>query len=376
MKQKIKDPLPLQFSKAWDFLLDQKHYVDSLNTRNNTFSEDNPSHSDHTLDPDDRNLIPQFSKQVKDNKLSKAQAQHLSDIIFRRLDQDQKGYLIPTDFAPFTDPNNFHLFDSLNTGVLKKPELFRIIKSLYFDRKRLYDTLFDRENMSKILTTVITVIWLFIMFLIVLWIFGIDLQQAVLPFGTVFLGWSFIFGNSLRRTWEGFLEVFVVRPFDVGDKILVKDYGIVRVTSIGLLATECHGTDGKCYIIPNEFFFNGIVISLKRSRDYCVNVSVKVLEDLKEDKIREVKAGLRKWFEEDREKNGTPWKCENEDWLVGVSSDETKKMIVNIWIDLEGINWESSKKYLPPQSRLCMKLHEIIEEVCSGVSLLKSGSTK
>ena len=47
------------------------------------------------------------------------------------------------------------------------------------------------------------------------------------------LGFSFIFGNSIRTVFESCLTLFVVHPFDVGDTIFIEGgYHVVEEASL------------------------------------------------------------------------------------------------------------------------------------------------
>lgn len=40
-------------------------------------------------------------------------------------------------------------------------------------------------------------------------------------FSSIVLAFAFVFGNSVRTVYESIIYLFVVHPFDVGDKIIV-----------------------------------------------------------------------------------------------------------------------------------------------------------
>ena len=56
-----------------------------------------------------------------------------------------------------------------------------------------------------------------------------DVTRTWVLFSSIFLGFSFIFGNSIKSTFEATVFIFLVRPFDVGD-ILVLDGDRVTVS--------------------------------------------------------------------------------------------------------------------------------------------------
>lgn len=49
----------------------------------------------------------------------------------------------------------------------------------------------------------------------------VDLQKTWVMFSSIVLAFAFVFGNSVRTVYESIIYLFVVHPFDVGDKIVV-----------------------------------------------------------------------------------------------------------------------------------------------------------
>ena len=69
---------------------------------------------------------------------------------------------------------------------------------------------------------------LFLALIIVfLLIFGIETSRLLVFFTSVFIPCVFIFGNSARTTFESLIFLFVVHPFDVGDRIFVDGQSMI-----------------------------------------------------------------------------------------------------------------------------------------------------
>lgn len=49
----------------------------------------------------------------------------------------------------------------------------------------------------------------------------VDLEKVWVMFSSIVLAFAFMFGNSVRTVYESIIYLFVVHPFDVGDKIIV-----------------------------------------------------------------------------------------------------------------------------------------------------------
>lgn len=65
----------------------------------------------------------------------------------------------------------------------------------------------------------------------------VDLQKTWVMFSSIVLAFAFVFGNSVRTVYESIIYLFVVHPFDVGDKIIVDSVSSkVRPHTITVLA--------------------------------------------------------------------------------------------------------------------------------------------
>ena len=49
----------------------------------------------------------------------------------------------------------------------------------------------------------------------------VDLAKVWVMFSSIVLAFAFMFGNSVKTVYESIIYLFVVHPFDVGDKIIV-----------------------------------------------------------------------------------------------------------------------------------------------------------
>ncbi len=50
----------------------------------------------------------------------------------------------------------------------------------------------------------------------------VPLEKTWVAFSSIVLAFAFVFGNSVKTLYESIIYLFVVHPFDVGDKIIVE----------------------------------------------------------------------------------------------------------------------------------------------------------
>jgi hypothetical protein len=123
-------------------------------------------------------------------------------------------------------------------------------------------------------------------------IWGVILDVNFLNAGTTWLSlvlaFSFCFGDTIKRLFEGLILVFVWHPFSVSDRVFINDDNNVEmnlvVSKINLLNTEFIRSDGQLCILSNGIIqqrdvrnvsrapFNCTVFFIKLRGDACVDV--------------------------------------------------------------------------------------------------------
>jgi hypothetical protein len=92
---------------------------------------------------------------------------------------------------------------------------------------------------------------IFIALLIVL---EVGIVQWILPFASISVSLSFIFGNSVKLTFESFVVLFIMNPFHIGDTFIFEGETYI-VDEIALLKTTAH-TPREC----SFFCFFGVTL--------------------------------------------------------------------------------------------------------------------
>lgn len=251
------------------------------------------------------------------------------------------------------------MFDKNKDKLVVFEEVVLIVAQIYKDRKSLYATLHDREDIASILTNGLGVLFWFLMLLLSLSIFGINMSNLLLPIGTGLLSLAFIFGESFKDLWQNFIFVWQVRPFDVGDRIVVGTFPTLIIHHIHLTYTEAFSTDGRSFLLPNAFLRSQVIANYKRSRDYAVWLVVNLGSHTKREHVEKLQKKIRKWLKNDTQ---APWKAD--DCMMWVSNIENlNKLSLELWVELRGVNWQAPSLYLIPKSRLWMAIQQFCKEL-------------
>jgi small-conductance mechanosensitive channel len=131
-----------------------------------------------------------------------------------------------------------------------------------------------------------------------LFVIGIDFFALAVPYTAALLSLSFVFADSLKRTFNAFVFLFFVNAFDVGDSVRLNNencnidevtlFTTTAYTGGILLASECffHPSlylsqtaiiiDGRKMIFVNSNLLDATLINYTRSKDYAVGFTVHV----------------------------------------------------------------------------------------------------
>lgn len=98
---------------------------------------------------------------------------------------------------------------------------------------------------------------------------------------------SFVFGNSIRQSWENMIYILSVRAFDVGDTIIVNSIP-QHVNRIMLGFVECTAPNNTIVNIPMQHFLNNEVVNVTRAVEEWAHISIPVDIETTEAQLRTV----------------------------------------------------------------------------------------
>lgn len=156
-------------------------------------------------------------------------ARKLAKRVFSSLSDPTRDALVVEDFYPYFDSmeaakDTFAIFDRDGNGDITKPEMRETVQRIYKERKALVASLKDASSAIRKLDGVMLAIALFCMVFLFLLIFNRkNTVAALVPLGSIVLGFSFIFGNSAATLFESLIFIFATHVFDVGDLVFIDD---------------------------------------------------------------------------------------------------------------------------------------------------------
>ncbi|BDA50989.1 Mechanosensitive ion channel protein 4 [Coccomyxa sp. Obi] len=170
-------------------------------------------------------------------------------------------------------------FDCDADGHISSEDMKEAVIQIYDNRKNLSATLKDTKTIVGKLERLLGICFQLLFIFFYLAIFDVNLTRTWLTVSSLLLSFVFVFGNSIRAIYESVVYLFVVRPFDVGDVILLgptQDW--CTVEEITLMNTIFIKWDGSRILCPNAKLSIDMLTNVTRSQKK--GESFKVLVDI------------------------------------------------------------------------------------------------
>eukprot|EP01117_Protostelium_nocturnum_P007168 TRINITY_DN2571_c0_g3_i4.p1 TRINITY_DN2571_c0_g3~~TRINITY_DN2571_c0_g3_i4.p1 ORF type:complete len:637 (-),score=159.59 TRINITY_DN2571_c0_g3_i4:529-2439(-) len=246
------------------------------------------------------------SHNAKERKTSRTfeDAIELTQSIFENLGVELHQNISFSHFLPFFESEEatekaFAYFDNHLKGETSFDEVVVAIYEIFKSRKSLFMTMDDREDIAKIITHTFKGVFWILMVIFVPIIFGVSFLDFIIPITSLVLALSFVFGDSIKSVWESFIFIFVVRPFEIGDKFSEGTYSCLTVSKISLLSTICYTSDGRMIIYPNSILHRKVIYQHKKSKDYNCYINLLLDSTTPREKIEELKDRIGQWLHQD-----------------------------------------------------------------------------
>ncbi|KAI3894925.1 hypothetical protein MKX03_022863 [Papaver bracteatum] len=189
---------------------------------------------------------------------------------------------------------------AIETDTVSKKSMKNWVVNAFRERRALALTLDDTKTAVKTLQTMVNVVVGILIGIIGILILEIATTKFLVLISSQLLLVAFMFGNTCKMIFESIIFLFVMHPFDVGDRCEVEDVQMV-VEEMNILTTVFLRYDNQKIIYPNSVLSTKPISNLYRSPDmgdaidFCVHVSTPV------EKISTMKHRLTTFIESKRE---------------------------------------------------------------------------
>ncbi|CAH2072356.1 unnamed protein product [Thlaspi arvense] len=286
--------------------------------------------------------------------------------IFNNVAQPNSCYIEEDDLLRFMIKEEVDLVLPLieggETGKITRNAFTEWVITIYTSRKALGHSLNDTKTavkqVDKLLTGVLTIVT-FIIWLVLL---NIATTKFLVIFSSQFVGLAFMIGSTCKNIFESFVFVFVMHPYDVGDRCVV-DGVMLLVEEIHLLTTVFLKIDNEKVFYPNSTLISKPISNYYRSPDMGDSVEFSIAFSTPAAKISTLKEKITEYLVQN------PQNWYPEPMLMVKAIENVNKLNLNL-LFIHTMNFQNFGEKNLRRTGLVIALKGILEELEIDYSLL------
>ncbi|GLT76178.1 hypothetical protein SLA2020_478530 [Shorea laevis] len=221
--------------------------------------------------------------------------------IFKNVAKPGSKYIEEEDLLIFlkSDEVNtiFPLFEgALETGKITKSAFRNWVVHAYTERKALAHSLNDTKTAVQQLHRLASAIVVVIIIVVSLLVMGLATIKVVFVVTSQLLLVGFMFQNTCKTVFESIIFVFVMHPFDVGDRCVIEGVQMI-VEEMNILTTVFLRYDMEKIYYPNSVLLTKPISNFRRSPDMGDGVEFTIDVSTPVDDINALKKAIQTYIE-------------------------------------------------------------------------------
>ncbi|KAH6761365.1 mechanosensitive channel of small conductance-like 10 [Perilla frutescens var. frutescens] len=256
----------------------------------------------------------------------------------------------------------FPMIDVAETGKIDRKALIEWVLKVYNSRKALAHALNDTKTAVKQLNKLVTVVLIVIMIVVWLLLTGVATTKVLIFFSSQLVLAAFVFGNTCRTIFEAIIFVFVMHPFDVGDRCIIDGTQMI-VEEMNILSTVFLKFDNEKIYYPNNVLATKPVSNFYRSPDmgdsfeFCIDFKTPF------EKIGRLKEEIKKYLE----RNSQHWHPNHN--MVVKEIENVNKIKMVLFFN-HTMNFQDFAERCRRRTDLVLEMKRIFEELGISYGLL------
>ncbi|XP_051119169.1 mechanosensitive ion channel protein 10-like [Andrographis paniculata] len=286
--------------------------------------------------------------------------------IFRNVAQPGCNYIDEYDLRRFMIREEveivFPMIDVAETGQIDRKALTEWVVKVYKSRKALAHALTDTKTAVKQLNKLVTGILIVIIIIIWLLVTGIATTKVLVFLSSQILVAGFVFSNTCKTIFEAIIFVFVMHPFDVGDRCVIDGVQMI-VEEMNILTTVLLKADNEKVFYPNSVLATKAISNYYRSPDmgdsfeFCIDFRTPM------EKIGGLKEKIKKYLE----KNPHHWHPNHN--VVVKEIENINKIKMAVFIN-HTMNFQDFPERNRRRTEFVLEMKRIFEELSIRYDLL------
>ncbi|XP_010056532.2 mechanosensitive ion channel protein 10 [Eucalyptus grandis] len=245
--------------------------------------------------------VDDFTKAESSEINSEREARICAHRIFKNVANPGAKYIEEEDLLRFLKREEVHtifpLFEgAMETGRITKSSFRNWVVHAYFERKALAHSLNDTKTAVQQLHKLASAIVVVIIIVVSLLVMGLATTKVIFVVTSQLLLVGFMFQNTCKTIFESIIFVFVMHPFDVGDRCVVDGIQMI-VEEMNILTTVFLRYDMEKIYYPNSVLLTKPISNFRRSPDmgdaidFTIDVSTSI------DTINALKKAIQSYIE-------------------------------------------------------------------------------
>ncbi|CAH8286162.1 unnamed protein product [Eruca vesicaria subsp. sativa] len=286
--------------------------------------------------------------------------------IFNNVAQPNCSYIEEDDLLRFMIKEEVDLvlplIDGGESGKITRNAFTEWVIKVYTSRKALGHSLNDTKTAVKQVDKLIIGLLSVVTFIIWLILLDVLTTKFLVVFSAKFVGFAFLFGSTCKNIFESFVFVFVMHPYDVGDRCVI-DGMMLLVEQIDLLTTVFLKIDNEKVFYPNATLISKPISNYYRSPDMGDSIPFSIAFSTPAAKIATLKDKIAEYLVQNQQ-NWYP-----ELMLLVKEIENVNKLNLNLVVT-HTINFQNFAEKNLRRTELVIALKRILEDLEIDYTLL------
>ncbi|GKE55853.1 mechanosensitive ion channel protein 10-like protein [Tanacetum coccineum] len=217
--------------------------------------------------------------------------------IFRNVAQPGFTYIEDLDLRRFMIKEEvdmvFPMIDVAEKGQIDRKTLTEWVVKVYNGRKALAHALSDTKTAVNQLNKLVTAVLIIVVIVVWLLLTEIATTKILVLLSSQLVVAAFIFGNTCKTIFEAIVFVFIMHPFDVGDRCCIDGVQLI-VEEMNILTTVFLRYDNEKIYYPNSVLSTKPISNFYRSPDMGDSVEFSIDFATSIEKIGQLKEKIKK----------------------------------------------------------------------------------
>ncbi|KAF8378988.1 hypothetical protein HHK36_028415 [Tetracentron sinense] len=298
---------------------------------------------------------------------SEREAKKTAHRIFKNVAKENAEYIEEDDLSKFLTSNVIDailpLFEgAAETRRIKKSSLTNWVLQAYTERKHLANSLNDTRTAVHQLHKLASAVVLVIITVLSIMVMGLATSKVILVVTSQLLLVGFMFKNTCKTIFESIIFVFVMHPFDVGDRCVIDGVQMV-VDEMNILTTVFLRYDMEKIYYPNSVLVTKPISNFKRSPDMGDSVDFTIDVSTSIENVTALEKAIQTYIER------KPKYWNQKHALIVKEIEDVNKMKMSLYVQ-HTMNYQDFGERNKRRSKLVFELKKIFENLGIKYNLL------